>query len=298
MNLRSIDLNLLVILDALLDEAHVTRAARRLALSQPATSSALERCRALFKDVLLERSAGRMRLTPKAQALRAPLKQALAGLRAALEPPAVDLKTLKRSLPVAMADVLVSVLVPSLHARLRQSAPGIDLVIRPWRSAADSLRELQQGEIDLAVSVIPEGGEDVRRLEVLRETYVVAMRAKHPAAPGFDLEKWLSYPHVLVSGRGETRGVLDEALARTGRSRRVGVVVPSFLVVPSLLEGSDLIAMLPSRLVSAARAGRLSVFKPPIRVDGFTLHAAWHARHDDDPAVQHLAREIRAALAQ
>ena len=299
MNLRSVDLNLLVILDALLDEGHVTRAARRLALSQPATSSALERCRHLFKDPLLERGAGRMRLTPKAQSLREPLRQALANLKSALAPPSADLKTLKRTLSVAAADVFVSMVIPPLHERLRKSAPGIDLVIRPWRSASDSLHEIQQGVIDMAVSVIPESGEEIRRLEVLKETYVVAMRAKHPAARGFNLDKWLAYPHVLVSGRGETRGNLDEALARTGRTRRVGLVIPSFLAVPPLLERSDFIALVPSRLVPPpARGGKLAVFKPPIPVEGFTLHAAWHARRDDDPVVRHVAEAIAEVLAR
>jgi DNA-binding transcriptional LysR family regulator len=299
MNLRSIDLNLLVILDALLEEAHVTRAAKRLALSQPATSSALERCRFLFKDALLERGAGRMRLTPKARSLRAPLKQALSGLESALEPPAVDLKSLKRTLRLEMSDGLIATAVGPLHAKLRVTAPGLDLVVVPWRSAQDALHQLEQGDADIAVSAFPDIGADFRRVEVMSETYRVAMRAKHPALAGakrgLSLDKWLAYPHILVSGRGETRGTLDEALARVGRTRRVGLVVPSFLVVPSLLAESDLIALAPSRLVSASRT--LAVLKPPIPVDGFTLHAAWHARRDDDPVVRHVIAMLGEVLA-
>jgi len=298
MNLRSVDLNLLVILDALLDEAHVTRAAKRLALSQPATSSALERCRSLFKDALLERGAGRMRLTPKAQALRAPLKQALAGLQSALEPPATDLKTLSRTLRLAMSDALVAFAIGPLHARLRRTAPGLDLVFMPWQSAQDALHRLEQGDADLAISAFPDVGANFRRIEVMTETYRVALRAKHPALTGttrgLSLEKWLAYPHIFVSGRGETRGPLDEALARVGRTRRVGLVVPSFMVVPMLLEESDLIATVPARLV--AKPGKLAVFKPPVPVEGFTLHAAWHARRDDDPAVRHVAATLAEVL--
>ena len=304
MNLRSIDLNLLVILDALLEEAHVTRAARRLALSQPATSSALERCRHLFRDPLLERAPGKMRLTPKAQSLRAPLKAALAALGAALEPPAVDLKTLKRTLHLAMSDALVAAVVAPLQRRLAVDAPNLDVVFTPWHSTSEVLSRLQQGDIDVGVSVVADAGAEFRRIEVLKESYRVAMRAKHPAARAFSLDKWLSYPHVLVSSRGETRGPLDDALARHGRSRRVALVVPSFLVVPAVLEGSDLIALLPSRLVGSdsmpgsKAAGRaLAVFKPPVAVDGFTLHAVWHARRDEDPAVQYVARTLREVLA-
>jgi DNA-binding transcriptional LysR family regulator len=296
MNLRSIDLNLLVILDALLDEAHVTRAAKRLALSQPATSSALERCRHLFKDPLLERAPGRMRLTLKAQALRVPLKQALSALKSTLEPPSADLKTLKRSVSIAMSDALVATALAPLQRRLLMEAPALEMVFTAWHSASEALHRLQQGDIDLAVSVIPDAGAEFRRLEVLKETYVVAMRAKHPAARGFNLEKWLAHPHVLVSARGESRGVLDEALARHGRSRHVGLVIPSFLVVPSVLASSDLIALVPSRLVAGARKGGLAVFKPPVAVEGFTLHAAWHARRDDDPAVRYVAQALCEVL--
>jgi DNA-binding transcriptional LysR family regulator len=299
MNLRSIDLNLLVILDALLEEAHVTRAAKRLALSQPATSSALERCRYLFKDALLERGAGRMRLTPKARSLRAPLRQALAGLQSALEPPAVDLKALKRTLRLEMSDALVAFAIGPLHARLSVTAPGIDIVFMPWHSARDALQRLEHGDADLAVSAFPDIGADFRRVELTNETYRVALRAKHPALAGakrgLSLDKWLAYPHILVSGRGETRGPLDEALARVGRTRRVGLVVPSFMVVPSLLASSDLIALVASRLVSASRT--LAVLEPPIPVDGFTLHAAWHARRDDDPVVRHVVATLGKVLA-
>ncbi|MDP3415257.1 LysR substrate-binding domain-containing protein [Falsiroseomonas sp.] len=124
------------------------------------------------------------------------------------------------------------------------------------------------------------------------------MRRGHPAAAAFGLEVWLAHPHVLVSGQGATRGALDEALARLGRSRRVGVVVPSFLLVPPLLAGSDLIALLPGRTLPADPQGRFVDFAPPIQVPGFPLHLAWHARRDGDVAVRHVAALVQAVLAE
>ncbi|QCI67115.1 LysR family transcriptional regulator [Phreatobacter stygius] len=296
MNLRSVDLNLLVVLDALLDEAHVSRAADRLGLSQPAASSALERCRHLFRDPLLERGKGMMRLTPKAETLRVPLKNLLAEATIILAPPAIDLADLSQTVRIGMADHPATVIAGPLHHRLGLTAPGIDVVIQPWHGASAALDALAKGQIDLAASVFPEVGLSFRRKHLLDEHYLVLMRKGHPAADGFDLERWLAFPHVLVSGRGETRGALDDALAGIGRTRRVGMVVPSFIMVPPLLAGSDLIALLPSRCLPPRWQEQFAAFEPAVAVKGFPLHLAWHVRRDQDMAVQHVAKIIQDLL--
>ena len=296
MNLRSIDLNLLVVLDALLDEAHVSRAAQRVALSQPATSSALERCRHLFDDPLLVRSTRLMTLTPRAQSLRAPIKQALQGVLSVFEAPAMDLKALSGTVRVGLADALLAALLAPLHKKLQRSSPRLSLSYLPWQSASDELRRLEQGELDLAVSVLPAVHGSFRRIELLQEHYVVVMRRRHPAAAAFSLDAWLAYPHVEVSSWGDSRGALDDALLSSGRTRHVGVVVPSFLAVLPLLEHTDYIAMLPSRCILPGHRKKLAIFKPPISVEGFSLHLAWHERRDGDPAVQHVARVLRQVV--
>lgn len=296
MNLRSIDLNLLVVLDALLDEAHVSRAADRLGLSQPAASQALDRCRVLFKDQLLVRSKGLMRRTPKADAVREPLKALLAGARALVAPPEIDIATVRRRVRIIMADLAATIIVGALHARLRHSAPGIDLVVQPWRGAAGALDNLARGDSDLAVSVLSKLDPAFERIDLLDERYVVLMRKGHPAARTLTLDKWLAWPHILVSARGEASGPLDETLASMGRHRRIGLVVPSFLIVPSLVAQSDMIAMLPSRCVPTDAKRRFEVRSPPIPVDGFPLHLAWHRRMNHDPVVRHVADQLRAAM--
>ena len=296
MNLRALDLNLLVVLDALLDEAHVTRAAQRLAMSQPATSSALDRCRHVFKDPLLERIGTGMRLTPKALALKAPLKAVLAGVSGIVDSGAREWTQVRQSVRLLSSDNPAMMVVIGLHERLARTAPNIDLIVMPWRGAPDAQARLARSEADLAVSVLPSLGEEFRRIEVLQESYVVALREGHPAADGFDLTKWLAWPHVMVSGRGETRGPVDDQLQALGLSRRVGVVLPSFLMVPPLLRRSDMIALLPSRCVSAGQREGLVVFEPPLKVEGFALHLAWHTRRDNDPAVRHVAELVREEL--
>lgn len=296
MNLRALDLNLLVVLQAVLEEGHVTRAARRLALSQPATSSALERCRHVFRDPLIERVGATMRLTPKGQSLRAPLAQALQAVREVVDARPADLSRLKQTVRIATADQPGVLLLAQLLPQLARTAPLVDLVVLPWRGAAEALQRLESGEADLAVSVFPVLGPQFRRTELLQERYVVAMRAGHPAARRFSLQKWLAFPHVLVSGQGDTRGPLDEALAEQGLVRRVGAVVPTFLMVEPLLQACDLIAMLPERCLSPAGRSGLAVFEPPLAVPGFALHLATHARKDGDAAVQHVAALVQACL--
>ena len=294
MNLRSIDLNLLVVLDALLDEAHVSRAAARLNLSQPATSSALDRCRHLFGDPLLERGKGGMRLTPKAEALRDPLTTLLADIAAVVDAPEEPLSHIRRTVRITTADHPGILIAGPLHRALARSAPGIDLVIQPWHGAPAALDSLSRGASDIALSVFPSIDEAAFHCEtLLNEHYVVAMRKDHPAAAGFELDRWIAFPHILVSGRGDTRSPLDDKLAALGKSRRVGIVVPSFLMVPPLLEDGDLIAMMPAHTLPPDAAGRFHVVAPPLPVTGFPLHLAWHRRRDKDRAVQHVAGELR-----
>lgn len=298
MNLRSIDLNLLVVLDALLDEAHVSRAAARLNLSQPATSSALDRCRHLFDDPLLERGKGGMRPTPKAEALRDPLKVLLAGIAAVVDAPEEPLSEIRRTVRIVTADHPGIVIAGPLHRALARTAPGIDLVIQPWHGAPAALESLARGASDIVLSVFPTIDEAAfHRETLLEEHYVVAMRKGHPAVEGFCLDRWLAYPHVLVSGRGDARSDLDDRLAALGRARRIGIVVPSFLMVPPLLEDGDLIAMTPSHCLPPDAGDRFDILPPPIPVPGFPLHLAWHRRRDRDRAVQHVAGELRAIFA-
>lgn len=294
MNLRSTDLNLLVVLDALLTETSVTRAADRLGLSQPAASAALDRCRHVFGDPLLQRVGAGMRLTRKAEGLRAPLKSVLADVARLVDASPVKLADIQQRLSLSVADYPAVLVINDLQADLARSAPGIDLVVMGWQGTDAVLSGLADGSIDLAVAVLPATLADIQVVDLLGEHYVVAMRDGHPAAQGFDLAGWLAYPHIVVSGRGEHRSPIDGALAERGLVRRVGLVVPTFGMVPGVLAGSDMVALLPSRCVPVG-AG-IVVFEPPVPVPGFTLQIGWHRRNAPDPAVQHVAGVLRRLL--
>jgi DNA-binding transcriptional LysR family regulator len=294
MNLRTLDLNLLVVLDALLDEAHVTRAADRLCMSQSATSAALARCRSLFNDPLLERGRGTMRLTPYAQTLRAPLKSLLGNVVELINPPSLPLNQIQQTLRITMADYPALFVIGPLMQTLQASAPGINLVIQAWAGADSAKTALLNGSTDIAVSVFPQVEEELYCKTLLEEEYVVAMREQHPAAANFDIDGWLAYPHIVVSGKGENTTPVDAALAQRGLSRRVGLVLPNFQMVPPLLASSDLMALLPSRVVPLTQG--ITALPLPVPVAGFPLHIAWHQRRSQDIALQHVAEILGQLL--
>ena len=288
MSLRSHDLNLFVVLDVLLDEAHVSRAADRLGLSQSAASAALQGCRHMFRDELLERGRETMYRTPKAEALRAPLKSLLTGAFDLIDPADVALAEIRQTLRITIvADYPALFVIAPLQQALQRTAPGIDIVIQPWHGTPAACAALLDGSSDLAFSDFPQATDELHRQEVLIEHYAIAMRAGHPAAEAFDLKAWLAYPHVIVSGRSDGRTLVDTELVTRGLSRHVGFVVPTFQMVPALLEGSDMMAMLPSRVLR--NFGGLVSFPPPIPVSGSPMQLAWHRRRAKDPGLQHVA---------
>jgi DNA-binding transcriptional LysR family regulator len=290
-HLRSIDLNLLVVLDALLAERHVTRAGKLLGLSQSATSNALERLRALFGDAILERSRGAMVPTPLAQALRPQLEQALTSVAKVVAPRA-DLATLSQTIRWSIVDYGIALLGPRLMATLRKSAPGLDLIATPWAGADEALAQVSDGALDLVVTVLAQGATALRWEPAFSQRYVVAMRRNHPARRRFSFEEWLRYPHIVVSGRGQIAGSLDAVLASHGKTRRVAMVVPSFLAVPSLLADSDLTALVPEGLLATGPYPSLITREPPVSVPSFEVGVAWHGRRDHDVATMHVVRSL------
>ncbi|MGA7778296.1 MAG: LysR family transcriptional regulator [Paraburkholderia sp.] len=295
-NLRRLDLNLLVTLDVLLSEHNVTRAAERLNFSQPSVSVHLAKLRDVLGDPLLLPGPRGMRPTARAEALREPLRQALDALEHAVAPPSpFDPAEANHTWRVAAADYAESTIVLPALAGLRSAAPGTRLAVLemvPSRIA----RQAERAEIDLAFHTSEGAPEALHRRVLFKERYVLVGRAGHPRLKRRPtLAQFCALEHVIVStDGGGFRGITDDVLAEAGLSRRVVLSVPHFLFLMSVLANSDLVAMLPARLVRDT--GALRVVEPPVEVPGYEMAMLWHERSHRDPAHQWLREYIAHSL--
>ena len=296
--LAGVDLNLLVVLDALLAEKHVTRAAARIGLSQSAASHALARLRELLDDPILVRGAqGQLVPTARAEALAPALRRALDGLGDVLRgAPSFEPATARRSFRIGAADYPQLVLLPRLVAQLATDAPGVDLWMMP--PPDDPAPALAAGELDLALVVSaaswPAG---IYQRALFDETFRCVMREGHPATRRtLTLPRYCELDHLLVAPRGTPGSRVDDVLASLGRTRRVVARVPHFLIAPHVIAASDLCVTMPTRVaqVSAEPLG-LALLPTPFEMTGFTIAMAWHERAHADPGHKWLRDQIARA---
>lgn len=295
-NLAGVDLNLLTAFDALLVERNVTRAARRIGITQPAMSHALARLRALFNDPILVRGGGGMLATARAEALEQPIRRALREIEDALtHGPVFEPRTAKRTFTIATGDYGQLVVLPPLLARLAREAPGIDLRIHAVPE--DYTTALEDGTFDLVIAPVMEGlAGGLVQQKLFDDTFVCVMRKGHPAAKKLDLKTFLELPHALISPRGRGLGLVDDALAKKGLRRRVALTVPHFLVAPMVVASSDLLITLALRIATVfADLVPLAMRKLPFALAGFTTYQVWHERRRQDPAHAWLRKTIAAA---
>lgn len=284
--LEGMDLNLLVTLRALLREGSVTRAARRLGQTQPTVSRALATLRESFADPLLVRAGRGMVLTPRAEAIRGPLEQALASvdrLRAAgdFEPGKAE-----RVFRITMPDVLGAVVVPHLMGLVVEEAPGV--VLQILGSGRDMVRSLIEDEVDVVVAA-PwlDHPELVTRTIAAEVGWSVLHGPHHPCRGEMTLDDWLSAGHVMLSphGRPDVRGHFDEVLSELGHTRRVRLHVGYLSALRDTLTKTQLVASLPTPVaLSLARRSSLQVAPHPLgdRVSSLEVRMTWHrARHAD-----------------
>lgn len=278
---RQVDLNLLKALDALLDERNVTRAAERLGVTQPAMSGMLLRLRESLDDPLFVRAQRGMVPTPRALEMAAPLKQILGGVDALWQPAEFSPVTASFTLTIAATDYAQSAIAVPFLAALRRQAPNIRVALLPIQDLQIQLA-LERGAVDLALITPETTPPDLRARRLFDERYVCVMRVQHPAANApLDLDTFCSLDHALVSYTGGSfSGITDEALARVGRRRRVSLSVKNFLVLPDIIRASDLVAVVPSRLVRGQPG--LMCIDPPLDVPGFTKVLVWHERSHRD----------------
>ena len=320
LHFSSLDLNLLRVFDALIEERSVTRAGDRLGLSQSAISHALGRLRYVLNDELFLRSPDGMQPTARAAEIAPRLRQGLLQLQRALTPIEFAPERTDRRFTIICGEYVGAVLVPSLIARLREAAPNAEFRIRP--SSLGVAETLLSGRADLAIGSFRRVPEWAASEALFRETRVWVLSADHPAAwQELTLERLAELSHLVISATGEDEhavdgyvvdhglerlvarseiGALRGALASRGLRRIVSLTTPHFLAALAVISHSDIAAPMPRRLATAfAGAYRLKLFEPPYVSPPFEVMALWHREHGEEPALawlRSIVREVAADL--
>ena len=293
MHLGGLDLNLLMVLDALFVEKNVTRAGERIHLSQSATSGALSRLREYFKDDLLVPVGRRMVLTPLAEELAQPVRELLQHAEAVIRrTPVFSPETSERKFRIVMSDYIAIVLMTRALPQIQRSAPGITLQIMPLRTDA-----LEQGDADLAILPVQILAKD-HPFEVLfhDEFVCIACATNKLIGKSLSLRDYLSLSHVAVrfGEQQEVPSLEDEFLGSLGQKRRIEVVTTGFTLLPHLILGTTRIATIQRRLAEFyARQMPLKIVRFPKQLPQIEEVMQWHAFRNADPGLLWLRRTLK-----
>lgn len=298
-DLAALDLNLLRVFDHLRRERSVSRTAERLGVGQPAVSNALARLRRQLGDDLFVRTPQGMQPTPRAEAMAAPVAEALALMARALQPAARFAPAASdRTFTLGMTDIGEIVFLPALLQHLAQAAPGVRLstVRNGGQGAAPDLRQaMANGEVDAAIGLLPQLQDGFHQRALFRQRYVCLFRAGHRLAAlrRVSLKAFCAEEHVVVVAAGTGHHQVDELLIRQGVSRAVRLTVPHFVAVGHILASTDLVATVPVRLAEQmAGPFGLAFAEHPAALAEVPINLFWHARLHRDPAHQWLRGQI------
>ncbi|MEZ5898570.1 MAG: LysR family transcriptional regulator [Hyphomicrobiaceae bacterium] len=295
-NLSRVDLNLLVAFDALMTERSVTKAAGRVGLGQSAMSHNLARLRQLFDDELLVRAPEGMRPTPKAMALSDRVRIALSGIQTLVsrEEEFVPAKA-ERIFRIGLPDSVEILIGPKLLAIGCEEAPGIRFRFYST-DERQLLDEIDADNIDIGIGIgtFPDGQVHHKQRRLATDTYLCMFNsAKVGFKPPITLEKYVRLPHVLTSLRKGERGVVDDALERIGKSRKVALITPRFIGVPFIVAGAPVVTTMHARLARIfAKELDLALSRVPVELPEVVISMLWHASYDADPGHAWLRQAI------
>jgi DNA-binding transcriptional LysR family regulator len=296
---RTLNLNLVPALEALLHERAVGRAAARMGVSQSAMSHSLAKLREALGDPLLVPKGRAMTLSPRARELAGSLPAALEQLRSTLAgPERFDPKTAELTFSIASVDYFELTSLPHLLEYLGEHAPGIRLSLH--RLTADSAEQLADGELDLVLGGTGlVRGAGIRGVELYRDPFRVIVRADHPTVRRRPtLQTYLEQVHIVVRFEGRGQGLVDRVLAKQGRVRQVGLWVPHFVSAPLAVAQSDMISTIASGIAERGRELLgLRVYPPPLELPPAPIMMWWARAHDTDPARTWLRDVIRSGRA-
>jgi DNA-binding transcriptional LysR family regulator len=300
-HMSGLDLNLALVLHALLAERSVSRAAKRLGLSQSATSHALARLRSSLGDPLFLRVPRGIVPTPRAEALAKPLAAGLALLEQSLIAPArFEPGTSSRRFRIAATDYVEFLLLPQFLGALAREAPHVDVWVRPFSEDGSSL--LQQGDLDLLIGVVGSeaGSPGLEMVHLINERLVCVVRDGHPLTRGrLTLARFAAAKHVLIAPRGRPGGPIDDALAARGLERQIAVAVPHFLAAPHIVAQTDLVLTMAARIAASfATVLPLRILELPFELPPVRGSMLWHERHTSDPGHAWFRQRLADMVAQ
>ncbi len=289
-HLQGVDLNLLPSLHALLEERNVTRAGKRVNLSQPAMSRALERLRELLGDDLLIRGRGGYQLSARGSALLRELEVLLPRMEALVRGERFSPAAASGRIRLAMTDYAASVNLPALAVELARTAPGIRLEVSTWRER--SYEDLSDGTVDLVFTPLAVPAEF--RVERLHdETFACLVGQGHPhGQPAFSLKEYLRYPHISIETEPGQQNLVDRSVAEAGFRRRVPLRMPYIGPALPVLENSETVLTVPSRIAATlAGCARVRRVAAPPELPAFRYSIAWHPRLEQE-ALHAWLREL------
>jgi len=299
MNLNGLDLNLLMVLDALGTELNATRAAKKIGISQPGISRALGRLRKYFNDPLFVHTAGGLRPTARAEALVAPLHEALSQLGSALAPPSRGLTDWSGAIRLAMLDTEEFLLLPNLLRRIGQPAPHLRLEAVPLLDL--SVAQLQNDSVDFAIGPIPAASGPYVRQKLYADKFVCIVNAASPiAADEMTIETYAAARHLqLRLLESPSPSQVDSSLKRIGLKRNIQLRTHSLAAALFMLTDTDLIVTAPARVASRfAAMTRVKIMALPFPVDELLIYQLWHERDQDDARHKWLRAQIKEAVAE
>ena len=294
MNIALVDLNLLVVFDAVMREKHVTKAAKRIGMTQPAVSNALNRLRHIAKDDLFIRSASGVVPTTRALELGPPIRQAISLVENAFDPTSFEPKNSMDEFNIAISNYTASILFPKLAEVLEKEAPNINIRSKQLGDV-DLLRELEAANIDFIIA-----GQQLQETEnflsspLYDEDFVCVMRKGHPFAKKKQLtvKEFSQSKHLMVATTGKAFGFVDYLLESKGLKRRVAMTVNQFLVAPAIIRNSDMILTVSRRVSERFRLDSVKVFPLPLFTNPLQLKLIWHKRSDSNPGNKWIRDKI------
>lgn len=305
MSFLTLDLNLLRVFDAIMIEQNLTRAANRLAMTQPAVSNALKRLRENLGDELLIRTAHGVKPTPRAETLWPAVRRALGELEEAVAPTKFDVSKAKATFRMAMADATAALWLPGVVRMIENEAPGINVRMVPL-TTRDPRPMLLRADIDVAIGFFPgvvaqmASGPDspIRHEQLYSGKYVCVMRKDHPLAKQeLTLDAYCNAKHLLVSFSGRARGLVDEVLTQFNRERRILLTVNQFFTAGRVVANSNLITVLPRHLIAATgMSGELIARELPFVLPEVHVDMLWHERDARSPAHKWLRQHLTALI--